>query len=455
MNIETQVHLNRFHPRAYQLPICNALEKDHYKKLLIVMPRRAGKDIVAWNLMVRAAIRETAVYFYCLPTFKQARLVIFDSITNDGKKFIDFIPPELISKVNSSEMKITLYNGSIIQLIGSDTYDTSLVGTNAKMIVFSEYSLADPRAYAFARPLLNANEGTVIIVSTPRGKNHLYDLYEIASRSSDWFCYKLTLDDTQHISREDIEREIASGELSESFAAQEYDCSFEMGQEGSVYSKYIDKMRLDDKITIVPWEANFPVHTAWDLGVRDATSIVFFQVIGTAIHIIYCYENTSVGLEHYIKYLSSLPYTWGRHIAPNDIKVRELGTGMSRLEKAHQLGIDFLVAKNLSLEDGIEAVRSTLPKMYIDEKKCAPLVKALENYHYEFDSKRNVYSPAPCHDRYSHFCDAIRYMCISLSVLGKGSSPDELERRYRETVYGDTGLPAPFNDNRFNNDRYY
>ena len=446
LSVDVQRALNKFQVREYQRPIAKAFEEDGFKKLLIVMPRRAGKDIIAWNLMIRAAIKTVGVYFYCLPTFKQARLVIWDSITNDGKRFIDFIPPQLIDgKPNSSEMKIKLFNGSIIQLIGSDTYDTSLVGTNAKMIVFSEYSLADPRAYTYARPLLNANNGSVIIISTPRGKNHLFDLYEIARLSPEWFCYKLTLDDTQHISQEAIEREVARGEVSQGMANQEYYCSFELGQEGAVYSKYIDRMRLDGKITDVPWESNFPVHTAWDLGVRDATAIVFFQVIGSSIHIINCYEQASVGLEHYIKKLSLMDYKFEKHIAPHDIAVREFGTGMSRLEKARDLGINFMVAKRLSLEDGIEAVRSTLPKIYIDEKKCAPLIKALENYHYEFDSKRNVYSPQPVHDRWSNFCDSMRYLCISLSFVRKGLSPEDLEKRYQEAMYGgDANLPEIF-----------
>ena len=450
LKLESVIKLNKFKPRHYQLPLCRALEEKKFKKLIVVWPRRAGKDIVAWNLVVREALRKIGVYFYCLPTFKQARLVIWDSITNDGTRFLDYIPKELITKTNSQEMKIVLANGSIIQLIGSDTYDTSLVGTNARMIVFSEFALADPRAYQFCRPLLNANGGTVMLVSTPRGKNHMYDLFQIAEKSPDWFSHKLTLEDTDHISIQDIENEIASGEISRDLAKQEYWCSFDKGQEGAVYGKYLDRMRIDGKITIVPWEPNFPVHTAWDLGVRDATSIIFFQVIGTSIRIINYYEQTSVGLEHYIKRLSTMDYQWGKHIAPHDIKVRELGTGMSRLEKARQLGISFIVAKNLSLEDGIEAVRSTLPKIYIDEKNCPTLIKALENYHYEFDSKRNVYSPKPTHDSSSHAADAIRYLCISLQYLRRGTTPEELEKRYQEAMYGGNhNIPSPFQNPRY------
>jgi hypothetical protein len=240
-------------------------------------------------MLLRAALRKIGSYFYCLPTFKQARLVIWDSITIQGIRFLDCIPKELIKRMNSQEMVIELINGSIIRLIGSDTFDTSLVGTNPVMVVFSEYALADDRAYKFVRPILNANDGTVIIASTPRGHNSFYDLFQIAKNNpKEWYCEHLTINDTQHIPIENIKRDIANGEISEELARQEYWSDFTMGIEGSYYGRYIDKMRLEGRIGEVPWEPAFPVHCSFDLGMADSTAIVFFQVIGAVIHIIDC-----------------------------------------------------------------------------------------------------------------------------------------------------------------------
>jgi hypothetical protein len=392
------------------------------------------------------ALRRVGVYFYCLPTFKQARLVIYESITNDGKKFIDCIPAEIISKKNSQEMKIVLTNGSIIQLIGSDTYDTSLVGTNPRCVVFSEYALADDRAYKFVRPILNANDGTVVVVSTPRGHNHFWDLYQIAKNNpKDWFCQKLTLEDTGHISVAQIKKEIAMGEMSGELAQQEYWTSFEMGVEGSYYCRYIDKLRLNNQIGEVPWEPAFPVHVAFDLGMRDATALIFYQVIGAVVHIIDYHEAHSQGLEYYVRFLQDKEYTYGKVFAPHDIKVRELGTGMSRLEKAKELGLRFCVLPNLLIADGIEAVRTTLPKTWIDEKKCGRLIKCLENYRREFNEKRKIYHDRPLHDQYSHGADAMRYLSLSLRYVQKGSSAQDLDKRYREAMYGESErTPAPF-----------
>lgn len=447
MKVETKIKLNKFFPRSYQLPIIDALENKQYKRILAILPRRAGKDIVAFNLCIRAALRKVATYYYIFPTYSQAKKVIWDGIMNTGERILDFIPKELIEGVpNSQEMKIRFVNGSMLQLVGSDNYD-SLMGTNPQGVIFSEYALQDPRAYQYLRPILTSNDGFALFLTTPRGKNHAYELYQIARQNPDWFCYKLTVEDTQHIPLWEIEKEKAEGIMSDDLIQQEYYTSFEMGVEGSYYAKYIDRLRVKGQIGMVPWESAFKVHTVWDLGFSDSTSIIFFQTIGQTIRIIDCYEKSKEGLEHYVKVLENKPYSYGRHIAPHDIKVREFTSGIARIDKARQLGINFTIASNIPIPDGIEAVRSAFSKIWIDERSCGTLIKALENYRQEYDSKRRVYKGHPLHDWSSHMCDAMRYLCISLPKTRDGLSAEELDKRYQEAVYGDTmGLPRIFRD---------
>jgi hypothetical protein len=401
---------------------------------------------MAFNLIIRAALKRIGVYYYCFPSYTQAKKVIWDSITNSGEKFLDYIPKELIESANSQEMKIKLKNGSLIQLVGSDNID-ALVGTNPRGIVFSEYALQDPRAYQFLRPILLANDGWALFVSTPRGKNNFWELYQIAKNSPTWYCNKLTVEDTGHISLHEIDKERAEGLMSDDLIQQEYFTSFELGVEGAYYAKYMDKIRLNGQIGCVPWEPGFKVHTAWDLGVRDSTSIIFFQNVGATIRIIDYYEKNKEGLEHYAKVLESKPYVYGRHIAPHDIAVREFGSGMTRLEKARQLGLKFIVAGDISIVDGIEAVRTTLGKCWFDERNCSQLIKALENYRQEYDQKKKVYKSQPLHDIFSHASDAMRYLAVSLPKTRDSGSPEELEKRYQEAMYGSQGqLPSFFRD---------
>ncbi len=449
-NVEVERRLNEYKPRSYQAPILKALDSG-YKRVLAILPRRAGKDITALNYVIRQMWENPGVYYYIFPTYSQAKKVIWDSMTNEGKRILDYFPKELVLQLNSQEMKVRMIakggKTSLFQLIGSDNYD-SLMGTNPRGCVFSEYALQDPLAYQYIRPILTANGGWALFISTPRGKNHLWSLYQLSKESPDWFSYKLTLEDTNHIPLEEIEKERREGLMSEDMIQQEYYTSFEMGIEGSYYSRYVDRCKRDSRIGMVPWETGFKVHTAWDIGIRDQTSIIFFQNIGQTVRIIDCYENSKHGIEHYAEVLANKPYLYGTHIGPHDIRVREWGSGITRFEKARQLGISFTVAPRYEIPDGIEACRSLFSKIWIDEEKCVDLIKALENYRQEYDSKKKVYLPRPLHDWSSHFADSFRYLAVSLSKTADSLSAEEIEAQYQEAHYGsDAKLPEFFKDN--------
>ena len=263
---ETKIRLdNLYTPRDYQRPIFDAIENKGYKKAILCWPRRAGKDITLWHLILRQALRRVGVYMYCLPTYSQAKSVIWQSIRTDGLKLVDMIPEELIFKKNESNMSIELINGSLIKLIGSDSYNTSLRGSNPVGIVFSEYAQADPDAFRACLPIIQANNGWVVIQSTPWGHNSFFDICQIAQDSpEEWFYQRLTINDTGHISEEDVENLIRTNQISREFANQEYYTSFDTGVEGSYYANpktpkplYIDNLKLQ-----IQMESNRMAHIA-------------------------------------------------------------------------------------------------------------------------------------------------------------------------------------------------
>lgn len=453
MDLETKIYLNRFSPRHYQLPVCKAIasEGGPYRKLLVINPRRSGKDFEFWSLMIRAAIKENGLYLYCLPTFAQARSVIWEGKTNTGADFLSEIPPQLIARKRNDTMTIDLINGSIIRLVGSDNYDRSIVGSNPKMIVFSEYALCDENAYKLAAmPIMKANNGIVVLISTPRGRNHMYELYEIARNSPDWFTQFLTIEDTGHISREEVQKEIVSGEISESLALQEYYCSFNHGSEHAYYAKYINNMRLKGQIGIVEWEPYHKVYTFWDLGLKDLTVIIFAQIIGDTVRIFDYYENSDKPIPHFaqvIRQKADEGYLFERHFGPHDLMQRESARGLSKRELYAEAGVKFSEPIYIEVEDGIELVRKSFNKIWIDEKRCAKLIKALENYSEDFDSKRKIYRGKPRHDQWSHACDGMRYLCAALPKCKSSGDAAALEKRYLEAVYGSqANMPSVFRD---------
>ena len=119
-------------------------------------------------------------------------------------------------------------------------------------------------------------------------------------------------------------------------------------------------------------------------------------------------------MNHYVNVLASKPYTYGRHVVPHDAKVRELGSGKSRMEMLAALGLKCDLAPNVKVEDGINAARMFLRKCYFDEKRTAPGLDALQNYRRDYNSRLDEFKATPVHDWASHGADAFRYLAISL-----------------------------------------
>jgi phage terminase large subunit len=404
----------KFKPRPYQLRLIDALD-DGYKRAVWVAHRRSGKDKTLINVTIKKMYERVGTYFYFFPTYNQGRKILWQGMDRDGFKFTDHIPKELRKRTDNSQMLIETTNGSIFQVVGTDNID-SVVGTNPVGCVFSEYALQDPKAWDFIRPILAENGGWAVFNFTPRGENHGWDIYNLAKKDDkNWFCQTLTVDDTDVIPREVLEQErqeIINQHGTDALFQQEYYCSFTVPIQGAYYAHQLMKAEEDKRITSVPVET-LPVHTAWDLGVGDATSIWFYQNVGQEIHIVDYYESSGEGLTHYIKHLQDKGYVYGKHYAPHDIEVRELTSGKSRLETARSLGINFQIAPALSLEDGIEAVRNILGRCWFDKEKTQRGMNALKSYHEEWDDDNKIYRNHPEHDWASHGADAFRYMAIS------------------------------------------
>ncbi len=337
-----------------------------------------------------------AICYYIFPTYSQAKKAIWDSKDSDGRPFLDYIPKEIVESKHQQEMKIRLINGSLLQMVGSDNVD-SIMGTNPKIVVFSEYAMQSPQAWDYIRPILGANGGVAIFISTPRGKNHFYDMYNNVKQSKDWFVSKCSVDDTGIFTKEDIERENLEG-MSEELIQQEYYVSFSKGVEGSYYGRIIDKSRNEGRICNVPWETRSPVSSAWDLGFGDSMSIVLWQEIGRT------HQDVA----------------W------------ELGLKTTILERERDLQV------------GIESARSLLSICYIDQNNCKYLIKCLENYQKKFNEKTQSYSETPLHSWASHMSDAFRYCGNARIQYGRGPgslTPDKLNQIKSNAGFGPKQIP--------------
>lgn len=405
---------HRFTLREYQKPLWRHIVSENGTRAVVCAHRRAGKDAVCWNIVLAKAMERKGLYLYALPTYTQARKVIWEGIGKSGLSLFDHVPKELIAKKNDSEMKLELINGSLIRVVGADEYDR-LVGTNPLGIVFSEYALMNPRAWDFLRPILAENGGWCIWISTPRGHNAFYEVLQTAKEQK-WFWQVLTVDDTKAIGPEMIQEERASG-MTEDLIQQEYYCSFEASIQGAYFSEQIKDMRSQGRIRELPFDKDILVETYWDLGMRDAMAVWFGQRRGDWLDLFDYEERTGEGLQFWASLLEKKAkergFDYGTHYAPHDIVVREIGTGKSRLEVADSLGLVFDVVPRVEDKmDSIQKARMIFPRVRIDSRLTYP-IEALTQYHKKYDEERKVFASKPEHDWTSHCADAFQTLAAA------------------------------------------
>lgn len=212
----------KFTPREYQLPILRAWDSG-IKRLFWVAHRRSGKDKTIFANLPKKMMERVGTYYYFLPTYSQAKKVIWTGADKDGFKFLDHFPKEIVKTINQSDMIIELVNGSILQMVGADNIDR-IVGTNPIGVVFSEYSLMKPDVWNFISPILRENGGFAIFIMTPRGINHAWDLMKTIEHDKNWFVQTLTVEETKALSEEQLEE--ARREMPSDLFRQEYYCTF-------------------------------------------------------------------------------------------------------------------------------------------------------------------------------------------------------------------------------------
>ncbi|HWY35252.1 MAG TPA: hypothetical protein VNX68_11440 [Nitrosopumilaceae archaeon] len=420
-NIFLIINYPTFNPRHYQTELLHAFFKDKIRNFFYLCHRRAGKDLTCWNLLWGAALERVGTYLYLLPLHTQARKVVWRGIIGDGTRFIDMIPRQIIHKINNTEMSVTLLNGSIIQLGGSNNYN-ALMGTNPVGIVMSEFALHTPLALQYLSPILLENGGFLLAQTTPRGKNHAYHLYQNVVNDSNWFVRKYTVNDTLKldgkpvITAEEIDKERKRG-MSEELIRQEWYLDFNVGIQGAYYTNEIEVAEYEGRLRAFEINPRLPVFTSWDLGVSDPTCIIFFQQEGDYINIVYFIEKTDKGVDYFKHQLDEVAqrfgYRYRHHFAPHDIMKREWGSSArSSLSLAHEAGIHFQRVPDVGVENGIAAVRAIFPLLRIHQTYCQPLIDALREYRREYDEEDKVFKPKPYHNWASHPADALRYLAI-------------------------------------------
>ena len=385
-----------------------AYHKRKQRYAVIVAHRRAGKTLACIADLIDAALRctkEAPRYAYIAPYYAQAKDVAWEYL----KRLTAPIPG---IQHHETELRVDMPNGARIRLYGAENADR-LRGIYLDGVVIDEPAdIAGSVFPSIIRPALADREGWVTFIGTLKGRNTFWRTYEAAVKDPDWYTSMLKASQTGLIPAKELAA--AARSMPRELYAQEFECDPQAAVQGAYYGKILTQLEADGHLCRVDYEPRLRVNTAWDLGIADSTAIWFYQQSGPEIRVIDYYEASGAGLDHYARVLANKDYLYGDHYVPHDAAVRDLGTGLSRLETLRSLGVRSRLALNMPVEDGINAGRVMLPRCYFDERRCADGIDKLRLYRREYNDKLQSFHVRPLHDYTSHAADAMRYMAVSM-----------------------------------------
>src|SRR5580765_346750 len=388
-----------------------------------VWHRRAGKDRVATFVESELACKRVGLYWHALPEFAHARRVIWDGITRDGQKLIDVnFPRGMCRKRNETEMKIELVNGSVWQLVGADNFD-ALVGANPVHVTFSEYALTHPSARDFVRPILAENDGSELLITTPRGYNHAWKLWKSAQANPLWHTSLVTVDDSGVIAPEILAEE--RREMPDELFRQEYYCDWSAANVGAIFAKYIEAAEREGRIveSLEP-DAGARTIVSSDIGYRDQAAFWWWRVMPGGFELFDYDEASGLDAEEWCERLGAKPRVNAFHL-PHDARAKSFASRFSAvqtfLEKGSHLADEILVNPQRKKSDSINAGRVVLRRCRFDAARTDLGLEALRAYAYKYDEVQKTFSSEPDHNWASHGADAFME---GAAVLGDYVKPE-------------------------------
>lgn len=455
--MDLQLPATGWSPRPYQLPFWERFQDPDRRRggrYILCWHRRAGKDLTCIHAAAIASLERVGLYLHVFPYLNQGRKIVWNGRTGEGIPFLEAFPEQVVEKTHDMDMKLTLKNGSIYQVMGADDPD-KLVGINPVGIILSEFGLFETdTVLRLIQPIVAENGGWIIFASTPRGKNHYFDLIHRVINNPNWFISILGADDTKSVSEEAIQEARDSG-MPEPLIQQEFYVSFEAVLQGAYYEQEFniladqDPPRISDKVIYDP---TLVVNQCWDLGIDDEMVIWYFQIDNEGKN--WFWFDLDHGSNQSIEYFAKLAakkgsfggWRWGHIYLPHDIKTKDMATNtQTRLNIFKEVfGFRPTIVDKHEVEDGIMTCRRVLLKSWINRTKCSDGIRGLKAYRREYDEKKQTFKKKR-DDWASHYADSFRYGAVGAS--GKKLNGQRKRQQYAlpsgEAPRQDSDRPGP------------
>lgn len=385
----------------------------------LVVHRRGGKTVACVNDLLRRAVRldkRDGRFAYIGPQLNQSKDVVWTYLKR-------FAAPLIVEK-NEADLWVEVPNAaghvSRIRIYGADNPDR-LRGGYFDSALLDEYADIAPSVYGeIVRPMLADRQGGATFIGTLKGRNHLWKLYEQHADDPAWFTMLAKASETGIIAQDELDDMRA--DMTPEEYAQEMECNPDAAIRGAYWGKELADAEAAGRM--VPVEAApSPVNTVWDLGIGDSTAIWWWQAVGAEIRVLDFHENHGQGIEHYAAVVASKPWAKGVDWVPHDAKVRELGTGRTRVETMQKMGLRPRLVPAHKIDDGINAARLVIPRMWFNTPETRDGVEGLKQYRADYDEKLRVFKDKPLHNWTSHRADAFRYLAMAYREIVPAAPP--------------------------------
>ena len=371
-----------------------------------VSGRRFGKTHIAMRELAKAAVQPRQMVWYVAPSYRLARQVLWDKLK------LRMLELNWVRKINETDMRIDLRNGSTIALRGADNPD-SLRGVGLNFLVLDEVADIDEKAWTeVLRPTLADKQGRALFLGTPKGKsNWLFDLYQRGQDVTEptWASWQYTTVDGGVVSPEEIEA--ARNDLGLREFRQEFLASFEQWA-GTIYYNF-DRTR-----NVQRYEAEVPraimLFVDFNVSPMSAAVAVSRGTIENGIHIIDEIVIYSSNTDELVQEVRNRYPT--NHITafpdPAGVQRKTSAGGRTDIIILQQAGFQVKYRNSHPpVRDRINAVNSLLKnardqsRLYVDPK-CRKVIEGFEKQVY----KEGTQVPDKS-DGYDHMNDAIGYGC--------------------------------------------
>lgn len=387
-------------------PSQEQIAADLHRFRVVVCGRKFGKTtLTSVELIGKAIAEDNRRVMYIAPTLGDARRLMWDRLRNAFKA--------AITKENDTRLELrvkTVKGGESDIFLGSWELVNNYRGDEFDFIVFDE--VQEYREFwsgwqEAMRPTLTPRSGEALFTGTPKGFNHLYDLYNFEYTDTDYKSFKFSTYDNPYIPRDEIEK--AKGELPEERFAQEYLAEFKKS-EGLVFKEFNRERHIFDyEIT-----GYTDLLAGVDFGYTNPTAIPSICLKDAKFYVTRELYRTGMTDDEVGDYIANQRYSkvYPDPEAPAAIEVlRRKGVNVRDVKKGKD-----------SIQNGIQTIRELFKQNRLSiHKSCINLISELEMYSYADSSPMRNENENP-QDKYNHAIDALRYV-VSTHVISKPFIP--------------------------------